>query len=468
MAILLALGLLQVTMIKPYFRDQRVSSIEYVASEIADDLLNKDKLLQADIEDTFNMILNNDMCAVIFNDNGRVIYEEDALGATCTFDRFTTIDGESFIPLVEPIKIIESVVDDQVLSTSIISDVSDQEMVLYGRMIEGDLANYYLFINSPVEPIESYIELFTGQYYIIAFVVFIAAIGTSFFLSKRITYPIVKIKNEASKLTNGDYDVDFDIDSYSEINDLANTLAKTGKVMETTDELRQDLIANISHDIKTPLTMIKAYSEMIRDISGDDKTKRDKHLNVIIEEADYLDRLVDDMRDVSKLQAGQQTLNRTNFDMKETIERIIEHYRGGILKDMSISVDTDLVSSVVWADETAISRVISNFLSNAIKYSFADSKIMVRMIDSEDRLRIEVIDDGKGISESELPYIWTRYYKIDKGFSRNINSTGLGLAIAKAILEAHGAKYGVISKVNVGSTFWFELSKDYDGLSKRD
>lgn len=466
MAILLALGLLQVTLIKPYFRDQRVNSIELIASEITDDLLGKDKLSTADIEDTFNMILNNDMCAIIFNDNGRVIYEEDALGATCTFDKFTTIDDESFIPLVEPTKIIETVKDGNILNTSIISDVSDQEMVLYGQKIEGDLANYYLFINSPVEPIESYIELFTGQYYLIAFAVFVAAIGISFFLSDRITSPIVKIKKEADKLSSGNYDVDFTIDSYSEINDLANTLDKTSQVMATTDELRQDLIANVSHDIKTPLTMIKAYSEMIRDISGDDKEKRDKHLNVIIEEADYLDRLVDDMRDVSKLQAGQQTLKRTNFDMKETIERIIEHYRGGILKDMSITIETELVSSVVWADETAISRVISNFLSNAIKYSFADSKILVKMTDSEDHLRVEVIDDGKGISESELPYIWTRYYKIDKGFSRNINSTGLGLAIAKAILEAHGAKYGVISKVNVGSTFWFELSKDYDGLSK--
>ena len=466
MAILLALGLLQVTLIKPYFRDQRVNSIELIASEITDDLLGKDKLSTADIEDTFNMILNNDMCAIIFNDNGRVIYEEDALGATCTFDKFTTIDDESFIPLVEPTKIIETVKDGNILNTSIISDVSDQEMVLYGQKIEGDLANYYLFINSPVEPIESYIELFTDQYYLIAFAVFVAAIGISFFLSDRITSPIVKIKKEADKLSSGNYDVDFTIDSYSEINDLANTLDKTSQVMATTDELRQDLIANVSHDIKTPLTMIKAYSEMIRDISGDDKEKRDKHLNVIIEEADYLDRLVDDMRDVSKLQAGQQTLKRTNFDMKETIERIIEHYRGGILKDMSITIETELVSSVVWADETAISRVISNFLSNAIKYSFADSKILVKMTDSEDHLRVEVIDDGKGISESELPYIWTRYYKIDKGFSRNINSTGLGLAIAKAILEAHGAKYGVISKVNVGSTFWFELSKDYDGLSK--
>lgn len=466
MAILLALGLLQVTLIKPYFRDQRVSSIELVAELIEDDLLHKDNFTKTDVDNTFSMILNNDMCAIVLSENGHVIYEGDALGATCAFDQMTTIGEERFVPKNDPKRLMASVSDDNILNTSIISAISDQEMVLYGKKISGDLSNYYLFINSPIEPVESYIELFMGQYYIVAFFVFLAAIGMSLILARRMTSPIVKIKNEANKLSRGDYEVDFTIDSYTEINDLAKTLENTSKELATVDELRKDLIANVSHDIKTPLTMIKAYSEMIKDISGDDKVKRNAHLDVILEETDYLNKLVDDMRDVSKLQAGQQILYRTNFDMKDTIERIIDHYRGGILKDSHIKVKTELTSSVVWADEMAISRVISNFLSNAIKYSFDDSEILIRMIDSEDHLKVEVIDDGKGIAESELPYIWTRYYKIDKGFTRSANSTGLGLAIAKAILEAHGARYGVVSKVNVGSTFWFELSKDYDGLSQ--
>ena len=106
--------------------------------------------------------------------------------------------------------------------------------------------------------------------------------------------------------------------------------------------------------------------------------------------------------------------------------------------------------------------MIYNYLSNAIKHSDENSTIYVSIRDSEDSLYFEVKDEGDGISEKDLPYIWDRYYKIDKNFRRNENSTGLGLAIAKAILEAHGAKYGVVSKVGEGSTFYFELSKDYD------
>ncbi len=470
MAILLAIGLLQVTLIKPYFRDQRMNAIRLAANEINERLLGKAILDETDISDTFDLILNNNMCAIILSENGQVIYDGDALGAVCTFDRETELDGKSFIPKNEPQSLITMVEDGKTLTTSIISDISDQEMVLYGQKIEADLMNYYLFINSPIEPIESYIELFVDQFYLIAIFIFIAAIGISLILADRIASPIIKIRKEANKLRDGNFDLDFDIHSYTEINDLATTLDEAAERLETVDELRKDLIANVSHDIKTPLTMIKAYSEMIRDISGDDKEKRNKHLAIILEETDHLDKLVDDMREVSKLQAGQNILKRTNFDLQEMIEKIVKNYQETIIKGTSMKIEMETVPCVVWADETGIFRVISNFVSNAIKYSFDDSVIIIRMIDSEDKVRVEVIDDGRGIAESELPYIWTRYYKIDKGFARNSNSTGLGLAIAKAILEAHGAKYGVTSKVNVGSTFYFELSKDYDtkGSSQRD
>ena len=119
---------------------------------------------------------------------------------------------------------------------------------------------------------------------------------------------------------------------------------------------------------------------------------------------------------------------------------------------------------VVYADEIKISQVLYNFLSNALKYTDEGGKVIVKMTDSEEKLTVEVIDNGDGISEEALPYIWDRYYKIDKKFKRNVNQTGLGLAIAKAILEAHGYEYGVRSKEKEGSTFWFTLTKDYEEI----
>ena len=200
---------------------------------------------------------------------------------------------------------------------------------------------------------------------------------------------------------------------------------------------------------------------MIKDISGDDPIKRDQHLDVIIDETEYLTKLINDMQEYSKLQAGFINLNKSNFDIEKSITNVCK-LLSGLMKEKNITLKKDLKSVIVYGDETKISEVIYNYLSNAIKHSDENSTIYVSIRDSEDSLYFEVKDEGDGISEKDLPFIWDRYYKIDKNFRRNENSTGLGLAIAKAILEAHGAKYGVVSKVGEGSTFYFELSKDYD------
>ena len=200
---------------------------------------------------------------------------------------------------------------------------------------------------------------------------------------------------------------------------------------------------------------------MIKDISGDNPIKRDQHLDVIIDETEYLTKLINDMQEYSKLQAGFINLNKSNFDIEKSITNVCK-LLSGLMKEKNITLKKDLKSVIVYGDETKISEVIYNYLSNAIKHSDENSTIYVSIRDSEDSLYFEVKDEGDGISEKDLPFIWDRYYKIDKNFRRNENSTGLGLAIAKAILEAHGAKYGVVSKVGEGSTFYFELSKDYD------
>ena len=334
-------------------------------------------------------------------------------------------------------------------------------MLLYGKQIKSNLSNYYLLINTPLEPVDSYVNFILNQYLYMAIVIVVISLALAYLLSRRISSPIIKMKNEALKLADGNYDLDLQTDSFSEINDLALTLDDATKRLSKVNDLRQDIVANVSHDFKTPLTMIKAYAEMIKDISGEDPIKREEHLNVILKETEYLDRLVSDMTELSKLQSGNIELNKSNFDLKDIALDVV-----GLLKHLSneknINIETNLDSVVVYADEIKISQVIYNFLSNALKYSNDNTNVEINIIDNEDNVRLEVKDEGDGISEDALPYVWDRYYKIDKSFKRNINQTGLGLAIAKAILEAHHAKYGAESILNEGSTFYFELSKDYD------
>lgn len=455
------LGFLLVVFIKPYYRNDRIETIN-VISQTIESLLLDDNVNKNDIESASRTVIGNNVCALIFNENGKSIYAPpDSLGQLCMLNKDITI-GEMTINISEdPTYIIDNIKKENPYSITLYSQYTGAEMLLYGKQVKSNLANYYLLLNTPLEPIESYIDFILNQYLYVGVIVVLIALVVAFFLARNISAPIVKMKNEANKLAQGDYDVKFKTVSFSEINELAATLDDATEKLSKVNDLRKDLVANVSHDIKTPLTMIKAYAEMIKDISGDDPVKRNEHLDVILEETEYLNKLVTDMSELSKLQSGVLEVKRENFDMKACVDKVVLLLSQAI-REKNVNLVLDLDDCVAYADEIKISQVIYNFLSNALKYSNDNSKIIIRLRDSEEKIRLEVKDFGAGISEETLPYIWDRYYKVDKNFNRTVNSTGLGLAIAKAILEAHKAKYGVESTLNKGSTFYFELSKDYE------
>ena len=201
------------------------------------------------------------------------------------------------------------------------------------------------------------------------------------------------------------------------------------------------------------------YAEMIRDISGDKPEKREEHLNVIISEADYLDHLVVDMSELSKLQSGAYVLNYSNFDLADVIREVVR-LNAVMIEEGKLHVHIECPNDlIVYGDKTKITEVIYNFLSNAVKHSPQGKDITIRafMLEDEETVRVEVEDEGEGIPEDQLPLIWDRYQKSSRSFARSMSSTGLGLSIVKAILDSHNAEYGVQSVVGKGSTFWFEL-----------
>ena len=260
-------GLLQGVLIRPYYRNSRLDTIVEVAANLERLLLDDDSVQADNVEKALDVIVDNGLCVSIINAKGEEVYANDALGNTCIFYSTVEIDGESFDLRRDKASLNSLVSQKDPLSLSVLSPVSKNEMLLYGERINSKFGSYYLYINSPLEPIESVVNFIFNQFLYIALFVLGVGIVISLFVSRRITYPIIKIKKEADKLTNGNYDADFKVNSYSEINELAQTLNDATKQLSQTDELRNDLIANVSHDIKTPLTMIKAYSEMIKDIS---------------------------------------------------------------------------------------------------------------------------------------------------------------------------------------------------------
>ena len=203
--------------------------------------------------------------------------------------------------------------------------------------------------------------------------------------------------------------------------------------------------------------MIKAYAEMIRDISYKDNAKMNEHLAIIVDETDRLTVLVNDILDLSKMQSNADVLKLEKFNLATEIKSIIKKYQ--IIKETEqYTINVEMPDEVIIkADKKKINQVIYNLVNNAINYTGDDKKVTVRITKHKKYYLVEVIDTGKGIKEEEIPYIWDKYYKNDKKHQRNVVSTGLGLSIVKQILELHNYEYGVKSVLKKGSTFYFKI-----------
>ena len=261
---------------------------------------------------------------------------------------------------------------------------------------------------------------------------------------------------KANQLAKGNYDIEFSTGNYEEIDSLANTLNYATKELKQTDELRRELMANISHDLKTPLTMIKSYSEMLIDLPYK-KEERNKKLEIIIEETDRLNILVNDIIDLSKLESNIENLDLEVINISELINTIIKRFDYLIEKENYIietNVDQNLYVKV---DQKKISQVIYNLISNAINYTGKDKKININLLKQDNIIKFTVSDTGKGIKKEDLNKIWDKYYKIKLTHKRNTVSTGLGLSIVKNILLEHNLNFGVNTTINKGSTFYIDF-----------
>ena len=318
----------------------------------------------------------------------------------------------------------------------------------------------YIFLNTSVQPLDSSIILLKSQYGYIALIIFGISLIISYVISSQISRPIVKISDSAKKLANGDFNVSFSTDSkVQEIKELSTTLDLAKNELSKTAELRRDLMANVGHDLRTPLTMIKAYAEMTRDLESQTPEKRAENMNIIIEETDRLNVLVSDILDLSKLQSSTYELKIEEFDLNELIRNIIKRFYILIDSDGYEFIYNNDKEIMVKADKKRIEQVIYNLLNNAVNYTGEDKKIYINVIDEKKKVLVEIRDTGKGIDKDEIKYIWNKYYHNERKHKRNAFGTGLGLSIVKTILESHNYKYGVKSVKNKGTTFYFEIDK---------
>lgn len=316
---------------------------------------------------------------------------------------------------------------------------------------------FAVIVRAIISPVNATVTTLRYQLYIISGIIFLLAVILAIIIAKRVAKPIEEISQSAMLLANGKYDTNFTGKGYHEIAVLSDTLNTAAVELSRVENFRRELLANISHDLRTPLALVYSYAEMMLDFPEEVKQEQ---IQAIMDETRRLTTLVNDILDVSKQEKTIEKFNSSHYNLTQSVLEIIENKKSLMIKEgfeISFSHSNDVY---VNADKAKIDRAFYNLLINAINYSGENRSIFVEQTITGNYVRISVNDRGEGIANNDLPFIWDRYYKSRKTHIRAITGSGLGLSIVKKIIDMHDGKYGVTSEEGQGSTFWFEIKME--------
>ena len=360
-------------------------------------------------------------------------------------------------------------------------------------MLSGKLDNgYYLYIRIPVSSIQDSVKISNNFLLLMAgFVILISAIMVSI-VSKKFTEPILELNNIAKRMSNLDFSKKYEVtNAKDEINDLGKSintmsdkLEKTIKQLRSTnielekdieekskiDEMRTSFISDVSHELKTPIALIQGYSEGLLENVNTDEENRKFYAEVILDESNKMDRLVQQLLELMKLEYGKREFNDKEFDIIEVEKEVIRKSKV-MLEEKNIQIQLKNTEEInVYADDFYIEQVITNYITNAIKNAkpTTDGEKIIKIenkIDMEkNKVQVKVFNTGDNIKEEDLNRIWNRFYKVDESRNREDGGTGIGLSFVKAIMNNYGNNYGVINKED-GVEFYFELDLRQMGQS---
>ena len=331
------------------------------------------------------------------------------------------------------------------------------QSLLYARRVSfQDGSEGFLFINAQITPTASILRMLRRQFIYILLIVMIATAFIGYMMAYSVSQPIIETNREARALSRGEYSRPPHSGGYRELAELNDSLVQAAEDLKKVETLQRELIANISHDLRTPLTMIQGYAETMRDIPDE---MNPENMQIIIDETHRLSSLVNEVLEFSRLRAGAIQIQPTEFDLTETVKTICQRVSAMTEKDGYRVVCLADAPCPVRGDSARIEQVVYNLLGNALTYTGEDRQVILKEKAGEKKVRISISDSGKGIDPVELPYIWDRYYRTSESHRRAVIGTGLGLNICRSILESHQVPYGVDSTPGVGTTFWFELEK---------
>lgn len=450
--IIILLWVMQILLLNPLYEHTKTTEVKNAAKHLAAHIDDKDlsEIVQ-------NMVIETGITVAIIDESGGIQAVTPRRLEQPVFSRYMRSElKQIFAAAIEQngeyISKVENV--GQFYDTS-----DENSIIIYGYMVQAEQNTpYLLWLEAAITPVNATVDTLKLQLAFITVVLILLGAVFATIIAAKISRPIVSISRSAKSLGMGDYETTFLEEGNKETKELARTLNFAAGELKKTESLRKELIANVSHDLRTPLTMIKGYAEVMRDIPGENTPD---NVQVIIDESSHLADLVSDLLDISKMESGTVVLEKSRFNLTREIESILKRYDK--LADFRFNFTYDEIAYVS-ADQMKIDQVMYNLINNAIHYSTERKEISIRQVVQQKKVRIEVQDYGAGIEADKLQDIWDRYYKIDKTHQRAQIGTGLGLSIVKKVLNMHGGAYGVESSIGKGSTFWFELRMNDDHM----
>ncbi len=453
--ILSALWLLQTVFMQSFYEDMKARDLARVGDELAASYGEEDFVEKLEKLTFRNMIL-----AVITDSQGQLAYTSDEHGSGGPGGGLLLPGQRQWQARALPQNFSDFLTELTAapggrVSYTLNNQNHQGKTQVFGALLKDGST---LYLSTPLEALNATTDIIRTQLMYVTILALFVSFVIAYFIAKKFAKPVQAITAQAGALAQGEFDKPFDKGFCVELDHLAEALEETAQELSKVEKLRRDFLANVSHDLRTPLTMVKAYTEMIRDISGDNKEKREAHLAVIAGEADRLTTLVNDLLDLSVIQSGGEKLSAENVDLSGAVKKVVSRFQP-ILEHEGYHVHATIEpDQYALCDKLRLTQVLYNLIGNAINHIGEDKTIYITVQDLGSAVRFEVTDHGEGIPEEDLPRIWERYYK-SQNHRRNRTGTGLGLSIVKEILIAHGARYGAVSKVGEGSTFWFELKK---------
>ena len=285
---------------------------------------------------------------------------------------------------------------------------------------------------------------------------FITVLGTTLFLfiiSKRIAAPLRDMNSVALEYAKGNFDKKVTVKSKDEVGQLGNSLNYMAKELESLDSMRKEFVANVSHDMRSPLTSVNGFIVAMLDGTIPEHQHK-RYLRLMKDETTRLIKLVNDLLDIASIEAGQMAISPINYNLSEQVRKLIaktepELTKGQIEVSLTSNQEEDIF---ILADPNRIDQVLGNLMQNAINFSPEKGMIEVEVAQNEQEVTVSIKDEGPGLREEEMKFIWDRFFKVDKARSQK-SGTGIGLSIVKHIIDLHGAKIEVDSKPGVGTKF---------------